>query len=117
LDRLAAQLKDNAPQVILNLKVRAYPQRAIAAQEGVQTIFVIVQDQNLHPVAGANVILTFNNPSGQVTTHSLPGTNNSGITKFNFSYSSEEYGLAKIWVTAALNDLEQQTITSFRIWR
>jgi hypothetical protein len=103
--------------VILSLKTRAYPLRALAPQEGTQTIFVIVQDQNLHPVSGAAVILTFNSPSGQATTHTLPPTDASGITKFTFTYSTEESGLAKIWVTAAYNQLEQQTVTSFRIWR
>lgn len=117
LKRLGSSLENNAPQVILDLKTRAYPLRALAPQEGTQTIFVIVQDQNLHPVSGAAVILTFNSPSGQATTHTLPPTDASGITKFTFTYSTEESGLAKIWVTTAYNQLEQQTVTSFRIWR
>lgn len=117
LERLGSNLKNNAPQVILSLRTRAYPLRAIAPQEGTQTIFVIVQDQNLRPVSGAAVILTFNNPDGQATTHTLPVTNAAGITQFTFSYTSEEHGLAKVWVTSVLNNLEQQTVTSFRIWR
>lgn len=116
-ERLSSNQRDNAPQVILSLHARAYPLRAIVSQEGTQTIFVIVQDQNLHPVSGASVILTFNSPNGQTIIQNLPPTDSAGITKFSFSYTSEEQGLAKVWVTAALNDLEQQTITSFRIWR
>ena len=117
VDRLGSLLEDNAPQVILSLKARAYPLHPIAAQEGTQTISVIVQDQNLHPVSGAAAILTFNSPSGEAMTFTLPPTDATGITKFTFSYTSEEHGLAKIWVTVALNDLEQVTVTSFRIWR
>lgn len=117
LERLGARLENNAPRVILSLKVRAYPLKAITGQEGSQTIYVSVQDQNLHPVTGASVYLTFNTPGGQVTTHTLPKTDSAGITQFVFSYSSEEYGLAKIWVTSTLNTLKQQTVTSFHVWR
>ena len=117
MERLGSNLENNAPQVILSLRTRAYPLHAIAPQAGTQTIFVIVQDQNLRPVSGATVILTFNNPDGQAATHTLPITDAAGITRFTFSYTSEEHGLAKVWVTSVLNNLEQQTVTSFRIWR
>lgn len=116
-NRMRSYLGNNAPQVILGLQTRAYPLHAIVPQEGTQTIFVIVQDQNLRPVPGASVILTFNNPDGQAATHTLPVTDAAGITRFAFSYASEEYGLAKVWVTSVLNNLEQHTVTSFRIWR
>ena len=110
-------LSDNSPRSILKLQVRAFPEDAVTPLQGKQTIYVVVQDQHLQPVPGADVSLTFRSPSGQETDYTLAPTDSSGITKFTFQFDSKEYGLANVLVKAAINNLQQDTITSFRLWK
>lgn len=108
---------DNIPQPVLDLTLRAFPQSAVLPQEGNQTIYVIVQDQNLLPVSGAMVTLKLTLPSGRSQNIIIPeATNQEGITKYSFNYSGEPTGLAKVVLSAAYNRLQKQTVTSFRIW-
>ena len=116
-ERLKPSLQDNAPRTILNLKVGAYPKYAVTPLQGLQTIYVVVQDQHLLPVSGVDVKLTFRSPSGQEMTFTPAPTDAAGITKFTFQYDSIEDGLAKVLVNASLDDLAGQTITSFRLWK
>jgi hypothetical protein len=102
---------------IRSLKVRAYPAEAVTGKAGSQTIYVMVQDQRLLPVAEAQVTIILRMPDQQEISWMIPArTNNAGITQFTFPFSAEEVGVVKIQVIALREDLEAETTTSFRIW-
>ena len=103
-------------QIILSLNVRAFPYNATIAPHGGQSIYAIVQDQNLQPVANAQVELYLLHPSGIETRIVMPLTNEHGITKVDIRVDEESQGLVEIQVTARYDGLEGKTRTSFRIW-
>ena len=106
-----------SPQTILSLQVRAFPQNAVLPQTGVQTIYIIVQDQNLLPVPDALVILTIQLPSGKEQRIALPeSTNKHGVISYTFKYSDQPTGVTQVRVTALYDNFQKQSVTSFRIW-
>lgn len=108
---------DNLPQLVLNLKVLAFPESAVLPRYGHQSIYIIVQDQNRQPVSKAEVTLTIKLPTGQIDQLLIPGlTDKNGVIKYEFDYSSQTPGVAEVYVTATHEALSEQTVTSFRIW-
>ena len=108
---------DNIPQTILHLHVRAYPQQAVTGLQGHQVIYIVVQDQNLLPVANANITLLLRTPSG--TESSLPvqiETDQKGLARLTFPFETKQPGLFTLMMTAQLGDLLGQTSCSFRAW-
>ena len=102
---------------IRNLRVRAYPIKAVTGKAGSQTIYVMVQDQRLLPVANVEVTLSLRIPGQAESPLSVTTTtNDAGIAQLTFSFSAEEVGVATIQVNASRGDLEAGTTTSFRIW-
>jgi len=107
----------SSPQTILDLQVRAFPQYAVLPQTGVQTIYIIVQDQNLLPVSNSLVIMTIKLPSGKEQRIALPeSTDKNGVISYTFNYSDQPTGIAQVWVTALHENFQKQSVTSFRIW-
>ena len=101
---------------MLSLRVRAFPDNAVTKPDDEQTIYVLVQDQNLQPVAGANGVATIHLPSGHVTQQSFT-VNNKGIGTFTFGFTDQPNGqLVDVDVNVTYNDLGGKTTTSFRIW-
>jgi len=117
-DLLKPVKPDNfAPHTVIKLHARAFPQTSVTALEGQQTIFVIVQDQNLFPVQGARVTLTLSTPQGgEIQLPSPDVTNENGITKISFAFNAKTQGLAQVKVYAEYQNLDADTITSFRLW-
>lgn len=102
---------------IRSLRVRAYPAKAVTGKSGSQTIYVIVQDQRLLPVANVQVTLLVRMPDNQeVRLSALANTNDAGITQFTFPFNAEDVGVATIQVIALRGDLQAGTTTSFRLW-
>jgi len=102
---------------ISSLKVRAYPEQAVTALDGGQTIYVIVQDQRLAPVLGAQVSLVIRMPSGEEDWIILPTlTDENGVTQFAFSYTTRTIGIVEIKVTAVHEKLQGTTSTCFWLW-
>jgi len=106
----------NIPQPVLNLRVRAYPDRAIAPRTGEQTIYVTVQDQRLLPVENAEVTLLVVLPSGELRPLNAGYTDPSGVVRHSLNYTDEATGQALVLVIASFGDLQKKTATSFRIW-
>ena len=108
----------DAPQPILNLRVRAFPMHAVMPQTGVQTIYVIVQDQNLLPVSGAEVTLVIQLPSEANPRRVIvPGrTNEAGIIHYTFNFEGQAPDVVEVFVSATFETFAKQSITSFRIW-
>jgi hypothetical protein len=107
----------NTINSIRSLRVRAYPIQAVTGKTGSQTVYIMVQDQRLLPVANAQVSLILHMPDGQEKQFIVPAlTNDAGITQFNFPFSAEKVGMATIQVVALRGDLQAGTTTSFRVW-
>ena len=106
----------SGPNLVLELQVRAFPNKAVATSSGQQTIYVLVQDQNLQPIAGANGIATIRLPNGEVYSQSFP-VNERGVGTFSFNFQNQQNGqLVYIDIAVTYSGLQGTTATSFRIW-
>lgn len=105
-----------AIRTILNLQARAFPETAVMASGGRQSIFIILQDQNLLAVPDATIILTVKYPSGTEASYLAGPTDSYGITKVQFQVTEQVKGTVEVSVKASFDSLEQDTRTSFRIW-
>ncbi len=104
-------------QTLLNLKVRAFSSRAVIPPGEFQTLFVIVQDQNLLPIEDATVYFTVRYPSGREANFFIPElTDQNGITRMSFRVDEKAIGLTEIVVTVTYDKFKEQTVTSFRLW-
>lgn len=102
---------------VRSLRVRAYTAKAVTGQTGTQTIYILVQDQRLLPVANAEVSVILHLPGQTETRLEVPGeTNAAGITQLNFAFKAKSVGVAMIQVIATRGDLKATTQTSFRVW-
>jgi hypothetical protein len=104
------------PQIILQLKVNAFVDRAVTHALDQQTLYVVVQDQNYSPIARARVVFQVRYPGGQENFYIMPITNQYGITSMPFKVPDEGNRLAEISVSVEFNKFEKQTRSSFRIW-
>ena len=101
---------------VLDMQVRAFTAEAILSEGGSQTLFVIVQDQKLQPIFGAQLLMTLRWPSGHEESIQLPSTDEYGITEYTIPLKADEFGLVEIGVTASFTNLTDSTRASFRIW-
>ncbi|MBN1450687.1 MAG: hypothetical protein JW963_06695 [Anaerolineales bacterium] len=106
----------SGPNLVLDLQVRAFPNKAVATSSDQQTIYVLVQDQNLQPIAGANGVATIRLPNGEVYSQSFP-VNERGVGTFSFNFQNQQNGqLVYINIAVTYSGLQGTTSTSFRIW-
>lgn len=108
---------DNSPQVTTNLQVRAFAWKAVTLATDTQLIFVIVQNQNLQPVANAGCTAIVHWLDGRNETTGI-ATNSNGVGIISLSFVNQPYGsLINTDVTCTSNNgLSATTMTSFRIW-
>ncbi len=107
---------DNTVQAVISLRVRAFSWKAVTLTSDSQLIFVIVQDQNLQPVANSSCTATTHWPGGHNEATSL-ATNANGVGIIPLSFSNQPYGsLVYADVSCTYNNLSAVTTTSFRIW-
>jgi hypothetical protein len=117
LDKNFLRQSNNLPQTILRLKVRAFPERAVTGLQGQQTVYVTVHDQNLIPVAGAQVKLQMYLPTGEEIDLPLEvQTDAKGMARLLLPFKTSQPGIIILRITARLDDLEGGTISSFRAW-
>ena len=77
---------------------------------------VVVQDQNLQPVAGASGIAMIRLASGHTAQESFT-INNRGVGTFSFGFANQPNGqLVFVDINVTYNGLGGKTTTSFRIW-
>jgi hypothetical protein len=101
---------------ILNLQVRAFPAEAVTSPNDQQTVYVLVQDQNLQAVGNANGFATIQLPDGQLLSQTF-SVNEKGVGTFRFEYQNQPNGrLVYINISVTYNNLQGKTATSFRIW-
>ena len=108
---------DNTPfSPVLRLRPKAFVSSAVLPAGETQTIYVIVQDQNLRPVPGAEVEFKVTLPDGSMREYRTSNTNQSGVSTLDFSVDLDIIGIANINVSVTYNSLRGQTLTSFQIW-
>jgi hypothetical protein len=101
---------------IVNLQVRAFVWKAVTLATDSQLIFVIVQDQNLQPVANASCTTLVHWSDGRAEPTTL-STNTNGVGMVPLSFNNQPYGsLIYVDVVCAFSNLSANTTTSFRIW-
>jgi hypothetical protein len=117
--RLAQPVTNGAPHLIIDLQVQACVAQPVMLASGEQTVFVVVQDQSLSPVAGAQVAISLRVPSvsaGGEIAYPVGTTDDKGIARFTFPMSDQPNGLVEIVVLAGYDHLKAKTITSYRVW-
>ena len=112
-----AEISQDAPtNKVLRLQVRAFPAKAVTTTNDQQTIYVIVQDQNLKPVGRAKGTATIRLPSGETMQKEFD-INDNGVGIFNFGYRDQPNGkLVNVEISVMYSNLKRKTTTSFRIW-
>ena len=106
----------SGPNLVLDLQVRAFPNKAVAMSSDQQTIYILVQDQNLQPIAGANGIATIRLPNGEVYSQSFP-VNERGVGTVSFNFQNQPNGrLVYVDIAMSYSGLQGTTSTSFRVW-
>ena len=101
---------------VLSLKTRAFVLKAVTLKSGMQTVYVIVQDQTSSALENASVkaVVHFSNNATQEFTFT---TNARGIGQVSFDFSDQKAGeLVTIDITVNYQGLTNTTTTSFRIW-
>jgi hypothetical protein len=107
---------DNSQSAILSVKTHAFVKKAVTLANDSQSIFIIVQDQNLRPVSNATCNVTIAWPDEHSDLVSI-NTNANGVGIIPFTFSKQAQGnLVYANVNCAYKDLQASTVTSFRIW-
>ena len=102
---------------VLRLRPRAFVSSAILPAGETQTLYVIVQDQNLNPVPDVQVDFVIEFSDRSQKEYRISDTNEAGISTFSFSVSASSRGVAKIVVVVTHNNtITGETRTSFQIW-
>lgn len=102
---------------MVDLRVNAFVQRAIMPPNGLQEVYVVVQNQILQPVYGAHVAMQIFLPSGEIQYFSMPLTNSSGVSQVRLIVQDEPAGLARVVVNVRTYEKHETSETSFRVWK
>ncbi len=108
---------NNAPSVVLRLRVRIFNQYPIMSRQGQQIVTIVVRDQNLQPVANAQVNVEVTLPTQDTITYLLKEpTNKDGVVRFSFDYRSTSVGSVILRAKVRYNQYDQTAVASFRLW-
>jgi len=106
----------NEQPVLLSLRSRAFPWKAVALPTDQQLIYVVAQDQTLRPISGAAGTVTILWPNGRRETLPLV-TNSNGFGMAPLAFADLPYGsLVIVEISLTKDGLTSATRTSFRIW-
>jgi hypothetical protein len=103
---------------VTSLSVHAFARQALIRAGAEQTLYVIVQDQGVEAVQGAQATINVVYPDGQgYPMRQLELSGSDGIIKVTFPVSQfPPNSLVQINVTVEYQGLKASTISSFRIW-
>jgi hypothetical protein len=101
---------------VLTLQTRVFAWKAVTRSNDLQFIYVVVQDQTLSPVPFANALVTITWPDGTSQGLSYP-TNENGVVLVKLPVQNQPHGgLVTVRVQVLYQEMEKNTVTSFRIW-
>jgi hypothetical protein len=107
---------DNSQSAILSVKTHAFVKKAVTLTDDAQSIFIVVQDQNLRPVSNAACNVSIAWPDEHTDLVSI-NTNANGVGIIPFTFSGQKHGnLVYANVNCTYQGLQASTVTSFRIW-
>ena len=100
----------------VQLQVRAFVWKAVTLASDQQLVYVILQDQNLQPISGAQGVTTVIWADGTNTSLAFT-TNSSGVGIVPLTFANQPYGkMVTIEIFVTKDQLNAATTTSFRIW-
>lgn len=101
---------------VLSLQSRAFSWKAVTQPNDVQTVYVIVQDQNLMPVEDAIAVVTIYFINDSPRSVNLR-TNQYGVVIIPFEIINQPPGsLVMVYAQVYYQGLSSSALTSFRIW-
>jgi hypothetical protein len=107
-----------ARSAITSLRASAFVWKAVTLPSDTQRVFVVVQDQTLTPVEGAQVTVTVNFSYGPARTYRAVTDANGVAVIPDIEFQDQVYGsLIEVSVRVEKSGLVATTTTSFRIWR
>ncbi len=114
-------LKSSPPANIagkmLKPRVHVFVGKALARANDAQTVFVVVQDQYLRPMEGAQVGVTVVAPDATREFYRLPATNANGITQFTLTVGAyPEREIITLNAEATIRGETAHGSGWFRIW-
>jgi hypothetical protein len=103
---------------ITNLQAHAFVDQALLPAYGQQTVYIIVQDQNLAPVQGANINVKVYYPGRAEPQLLMPFiTTDNGLSSEQFSIDNiPANDVVRLEVTASYQGVSASTSTWFRVW-
>jgi hypothetical protein len=102
---------------VLSLNPSAFVDLAVVKTGDVQTLTVIVHDQNLEPVPGANVSIVVYRAGGDALHTNLQPTGENGITRLSFDVGQHApESLVPIDIKVTYQGLSATTQAWFRVW-
>lgn len=105
------------PRQIVQLQAHAFVTRAVVNANSTQTLFLVVQDQNLQPVSGALALAKIKLPTGEEQPIILPPTNADGFSQVQFNVGDLEADqVIAVSVDVTLGSYETTTSAWYRIW-
>jgi hypothetical protein len=113
---LAVGPLDNSIVNVVQVRVSAYVWKAVTLATDSQLAFIVVQNQNLQPIAGAICSVFVRWPDGATASISVV-SNSNGIGLASLAFVNQPYG-GEVFldVSCAYSGLVGETSTSFRIW-
>jgi hypothetical protein len=110
------QVDAPAAAVVSEIQLQSSLLHPVASPAGSQTVYLVVRDQNLDPVARAAVVLVAHFPDGDRTLV-MPLTDDQGLSRLSLDYGGVPPGSVvglEFW--AVYGELQALTQDSFRIW-
>jgi hypothetical protein len=107
-----------SPDSITSLQVRAFVSQPLLQAWGEQTLYIIVQDQDLLPVQGANVsvrVYYSGRPDPQPLTPYITSEHGISIQRFSIENLSPKE-IVQVKIEASYQKLNASTSTWFRVW-
>lgn len=114
---LKAKLAVNAQGKLANPLVRVFAQKALIGAGEQQTVYIVVQNQNLQAMQGAQVGVTVTLPDGSSQFYRLPETNEYGVSNLTLSVPSlSAQSVVQLKADVTIGGEEATGNGWFRIW-
>jgi hypothetical protein len=114
---LKANLSANAPGKLANPVVRVFAQKALIGAGDQQTVDIVVQNQYLQPMQGAQVGLTVTLPDGTSQFYRLSETNEYGVSQVQLTVPNlEAQSVVQLKADISINGEEAAGNGWFRVW-